>query len=251
MLLQVLAPFSCVFCLQLSAVLNVTVPQYSLSTFVRTVTVVERVLASATLLSVLIVYLFTFVSPDNSGAHSIILFTCLVAACAQLHGTCWCCLLCEHLPCCFCEHHPCKSNALFVDLAPHFCTQLQEICCFLLEMRGFVAAYVSRTTGLFEEQAALVCLCFSRQTSWDNDDFSHWREIKKRREDSSGLLKKNSVKHQKSSTGITLHLVFLTSFGLCQAITGRGEGRHIPRTDLHSFYNQPPSSSALQQCQAR
>lgn len=49
---------------------------------------VERVLASPTLLSVLIVYLFAFVSPDNSGAHSIVLFVRLVAACAQLHGTC-------------------------------------------------------------------------------------------------------------------------------------------------------------------
>lgn len=94
MLLQVLAAlgvcgtFSCVFCLRLRALLNVTVPQYSLSTFVPTVSVVERVSASATPLSVLIVYLFAFVSPDNSGAHSIALFVCLVAAGAQLHGTC-------------------------------------------------------------------------------------------------------------------------------------------------------------------
>lgn len=69
-------------------------------------------------------------------------------------------------------------------------------------------------------------LYFSRQTSRDNDDFSHRGEIKGRRRWS--FEKEHSVKHQKSSTGITLQLVFLTSFRLCQAITNGGGKSTLP-----------------------
>lgn len=106
-------------------------------------------------------------------------FVDFIAVCAHKYCKCWCCPLCEHLLWCFCVHTPCKSNSLSVDFpgsqgdSRPFCIQLrQQICLPAAEIRGTVTVL----RQLDHKQP----LYFSRQTSWDNDDFSHWGKIKGR-----------------------------------------------------------------------
>lgn len=147
--------------------------------------------------------------------------------------------------------------SLSVDLpASHwgrlaFCIQRWEICSVFLDVEIRGSATVCVRLGPQARLKNRQLLYFSRQTSWDNDDFFHWGKIKgswgRRR---WSFEKEHSVKHQKSSTGITLQLVFLTSFRLCQAITNRGDKAQSQNRPA-LLYNQARSSSAPQRRQAR
>lgn len=102
----------------------------------------------------------------------------------------------------------------------------------IVEIQGIVTVYVSLTTACLTNNQHLY---FSRQTSWDNDDFSHWGEIKARRGDSAGLLKKNTV-WSTTSHQLELHfnLYFSLLLGCARQSTTEGT-KHTPRTDLHFF----------------